>query len=170
MATGTQRVRVIYGGPWDPDVIAAELGERPLDLRPVLSPVLTVDGLIEDDATEWLAYVYAKTGGTKTAKSYAESLRMYASFLVDRNCSLRGATNAHLIDYVNYRTVDDDTRVSGTTWYRDRSTIRPFHEWLRETYGIEVPFTVDVVRTPDGPKISMREGRNVARKSADGTP
>ena len=97
VAPRTSRVRVIYGGPWDPDVLADVLGERPHDLRPVLSPVLTVDGLVEEDATEWLAYVRAKTGGTTTAKSYAESLRAYASFLLDKNCSLRGATNAHKI-------------------------------------------------------------------------
>ena len=170
VAPRTSRVRVIYGGPWDPDVLADVLGECPHDLRPVPSPVLTVDGFVEEDATAWLAYVYAKTGGTTTAKSYAESLAVYASFLLDRNCSLRGATNPHLVAYVKYRTVADDTRVSGNTWYGDRNVIREFHEWLRETHEIELPFTLDVVRTPNGPKLSMREGRNVARKSADGTP
>lgn len=143
------------------------LGERPHDLRPVLAPVLTVDGLIEDDATEWLAYVHARTGGTKTGKSYAESICVYAAFLIDRNCSLRGATNAHLVGYVNYRTVDDATRVSGTTWYRDRNVIKQFHEWLRETNGIEVPFTVDVVRTPPSFTNALERNNHTKRPQHD---
>lgn len=170
VAPRNPRAKVTWGGRWEPGSLADVLGELPHDVHPVLSPILTVDGLVEEDATAWLAYVCARTGGTKTAKTYAESLCVYASFLLGRNCSLRGATRDHVVEYVNYRTVDEDTRVSGTTWYKDRTVIRGFHEWLRDTHGIELPFTLDVVPTPTGPKLSMREGRNVARKSADGTP
>ncbi|WP_284989486.1 site-specific integrase [Arthrobacter sp. efr-133-TYG-120] len=169
MADDSPRVKVVYGGSWDETVVALALGEPPIPVSPVLSPVLTVDGLIESDATEWLAHVFERTGGTKTSAAQADRICVLAEFLLEKNCSLRGATRKHIVAYVKHRTVSD-ARVSGATWHRDRSAIKPFYEWLRETYGIPLPFTLDVIHTPWGQKTSMREGRNVPRNSAAGTP
>ncbi|NUU06367.1 hypothetical protein [Leifsonia sp. C5G2] len=75
-----RRVEMQRGGTWDPAVIEDILGVPPLNVRPVDSPVITIDGQIEPDATGWLANVTARTGGphsTKTAESYAESLRIF---------------------------------------------------------------------------------------------
>ncbi|WP_420898067.1 site-specific integrase [Cryobacterium lyxosi] len=168
-----RRVRIQQGGVWDPDLIEQDLGQPPLDIPPLLAPVLTIDGHIEPDASAWLAYVAARTGGpysTKTSASYAESLSQYVAFLVDRNTSLRGATNRHIVAYVNQRTVNDQTRVAGTTWSRDRTAIKQFYVWLRDTHRIQVPITLDNIRTPRGVVTSMREGRNVPKASAAGTP
>lgn len=168
-----QRVRVIKGGTWNVEMVESELGETPLTVAAVLSPVITVDGFVEADSTEWLALVHGRKAGprtTKTAESYARSLCGYASFLIERNTSLRGATSVLFKAYVNYRTVDPSTRVAGTTWVRDRTAIKQFHEWLRETYGVAMPFTVEFFRTPYGVVSSMREGRNVIKASAAGTP
>jgi hypothetical protein len=75
------------GGAWDPAVVEDTLGVPPLNIRPVDSPVITIDDQIEPDATDWLAFVAARTGGlhsTKTAEPYAESLRIFVQFLTDR--------------------------------------------------------------------------------------
>ncbi|PWB97822.1 site-specific integrase [Salinibacterium hongtaonis] len=167
------RVRIERGGAWDRAVIENELGSPPLDILPVCWPVITVDGQVDSDATGWLAYVAARSGGPgipKTATSYAESLAQFRAFLADRNTSLRGATRAHIVEYVRKRTVDDTTRVSGNTWARDRSAIKQFYEWLRETHCIEPPITIDRLHTSRGTLSSMREGRNVPKSSAAGTP
>lgn len=166
------RVQAYRGGAWSPAVVGSILGTPPLDVRPVTAPIITVDGLVERDATDWLAHVAARTGGpqsTRTAESYAESLRLFIDFLVQRRTTLRGATRRHIVDYVNYRTVEV-TRVSGNTWTRDRTTIKQFYEWLREEHGVEPPITIDYVRTPRGTVSSMREGRNLPKASAAGTP
>lgn len=167
-----RRVGMERGGAWDRAVVEDILGVPPLDIRPVESPVISIDGQIESDATEWLAYVAARTGGphsTKTAESYAESLRLFVQFLTDRNTSLRGATRQHIIDYVNYRTVEI-TRVSGTTWSRDRTAIKQFYEWLREEHSIAPPITIEYVQSPRGTVSSMVEGRSIPKASAAGTP
>jgi site-specific recombinase XerD len=166
-------VRLVRGGSWNAHAIERELGVRPLAVDPVLSPVLTVDGFVESDATEWLAHVHARTGGTnatKTAESYAESLVALTRFLNDQNTSLRGATRLHIVRYVNYRTVNHLTRVAGTTWSRDRTVIKQFYEWLLETHGVALPITLDSIHTTRGDTTSMREGRNIAKASAAGTP
>jgi len=163
-------VRVVQGGAWDAEIVEHELGVPPLDVPPVRSPVLLVDGRVEPDATRWLADVSARTARTATAQSYAESLAQFLTFLRRSNTSLRGATRSHVVAYVNARTVDRTTRVAGTTWMRDRTTIKQFYTWLRETYGVSLPFTIDTVMTPRGPVDSMREGRGVARAAAAGTP
>ncbi|UFN43190.1 site-specific integrase [Nocardioides okcheonensis] len=164
------RVQVIQGGAWDAEVIQDDLGVQPLDLRPVLSPVMFVDGRIEPDATRWLAETHSRTDGTETAQSYGDSLSVWVAHLLRHNSNLRGATRDHLIEYVRVRTVDPDTRVSGNTWKRDRTAIKQFHTWLRETHGVAVPFTLTIVQTPRGPVESMREGRGVPSSAASGTP
>ncbi|MFD1211452.1 hypothetical protein ACFQ36_05295 [Arthrobacter sp. GCM10027362] len=164
------RVRVEYGGSWAADVVERGIGIPPLDIPPVLSPVLSVDGRVEPDATAWLAEVHARTGGTRTAASHAESLQRFAAFLLERNTTLRGALNRHIVDYVRHRTVDAATRVAGATWQRDRTAIKQFYEWLRDTHGIALPITLDTVPTFRGPVASMREGRGVPVDCAAGTP
>lgn len=167
------RVNILRGGLWDVKTVEHSLGVPPLNIAPVQHPVLTIDGYIEPDATAWLAHVTAKTGGpnaTKTGPTYAQSLRQYTAFLLGMKTTLRGATKKHVDAYVKVRTVDEATRVSGAAWRRDRTVIKQFHEWLRETYLIALPFTLDVVHTAYGPKTSMREGRNVVHSSAAGTP
>lgn len=165
------RVQVVRGGTWDAEVVEHDLGVPPLsNLRPVVSPVVFVDGRIEPDATRWLADVHARTDGTETAQSYADSLCGWIGHLLGSNTSLRGATREHLIDYVNVRTVNPPTRVAGTTWKRDRTAIKQFHTWLRRNHGVKVPFTLDILQTPSGPIESMREGRGVAASAASGTP
>lgn len=165
------RVQVVQGGTWDAEVIEDDLGVPPISgLRPVLSPVLLVDGRIEPDATRWLAEVHARTDGTNTAHSYADSLAGWLGHLLRSNTTLRGATRDNLVGYVNVRTVDADTRVAGTTWQRDRTAIKQFHTWLRQTHGVAVPFTLDTIMSPRGIVESMREGRGVPTSAASGTP
>lgn len=165
------RVQVVQGGSWDAEVIERDLGVPPIPgLPPVLSPVMLVDGRIEPDATQWLAEVHARTAGTDTAQSYGDSLSGWIGHLLRSNTSLRGATRDHLIAYVNVRTVAAETRVAGTTWRRDRTTIKQFHTWLRESHGVAAPFTVDTIIGPRGPVESMREGRGVPASAASGTP
>jgi site-specific recombinase XerD len=164
------RVRIEYGGSWDAGAVEQVLGVPPLDIPPVGAPVLSVDGLVEADASTWLVEVHARTGGTKTAKSHAESLQRFASFLLERGTTLRGAHNGHVVDYVRHRTEAAATRVAGATWQRDRTAIKQFYEWLRDRYGTALPFTLDVVPTPGGPVESMREGRGIPAAGAAGTP
>lgn len=57
---GKQRVHILQGGLWDESVVQRCLGVPPLDLPPVMHPVLTIDGFVEQDATSWLAHVYAR--------------------------------------------------------------------------------------------------------------
>ncbi|MDQ0261027.1 site-specific integrase [Sinomonas atrocyanea] len=166
------RVTVVHGGTWDERVVEAELGVLPLKVAPVDWPVMMVDGIVEWDATGWLRYVAERTAGafrTKTARSYSESLRVFVSFLLGRNVSLRGATRSHIVEYVNYRTVADG-RVSGAAWERDRTVIKQFYEWLRETHHVPMPITVEHVNSPWGRCTSMREGRGIPKSSAAGTP
>lgn len=166
------RVELQRGGAWDVAVLESALGTASLPVEPVWSPVITIDGRREPDASDWLSYVAQRTGGpdsTRTAESYAESLRLFTQFLADRNTSLRGAGRHHIIDYVRHRTVES-TRVSGTTWSRDRTTIKQFYEWLREEHSIEPPITIDYIPTPNGLRSSMVEGRNIPKAAAAGTP
>jgi hypothetical protein len=163
-------VQIVRGGTWDAELVERELGVPPLDIDPVLAPVIVIDGQVEPDATQWLAEVHARTAATGTSLAYAESLVQFVSFLQARNSSLRGATRSHIVGYVNARTVNDATRVSGATWGRDRSTLKQFYVWLRETHGVALPITLDTIDTPRGPVESMREGRGVAKSSAAGTP
>ncbi|MFJ5535109.1 hypothetical protein [Streptomyces sp. NPDC093261] len=155
---------------WNAEVVQRALGVDPLPAESVMSPVLLIDGRVEPDASQWLAEVWGRTGGTKTAPTYAEALRGFADFLLDRNATLRGAIREHVVAYVNHRTVDAATRVSGNTWQIDRRAIKQFYLWLRETHGIALPFTLDRIPTARGSVESMREGRNVARVAAAGTP
>src|SRR4051812_43150624 len=76
-----RRARIEYGGGWDASVLEQEFGMPPRAVPAVLSPVFTVDGLVEPDATAWLAHVHARTGGTQTARSHAECLQRFAAFL-----------------------------------------------------------------------------------------
>lgn len=131
---------------------------------------MVIDGQIEPDATQWLAEVHARTAATTTAQSYADSLAQFVTFLQEANTSLRGADHHHIVKYVNQRTVDDETRVSGATWFRDRTTLKQFYTWLRQTHGVDLPITLDTIQTPRGPVESMREGRGVAKAPAAGTP
>lgn len=168
-----QSVEVHRGGTWDRDIVRDVLGVSPHPVRAAASPVIFLNGRIEQDASEWLAFVAARTGGgqhpTKTAETYAESLRQFIRFLTNRNTSLRGATRDHIIEYVEHRTVQL-TRVAGTTWSRDRTAIKQFYEWLREEHGVDPPITIDHIRSPRGTVSSMREGRNIPKASAAGTP
>ncbi|MCG2621657.1 site-specific integrase [Arthrobacter sp. I2-34] len=164
------RVRIEYGGSWDAAAVEQVLGVPPLAVPVVRSPVLSVDGLVEPDATAWLAEVYARTDGTKTAKSHAESLQRFASFLLEHGTTLRGARHGHIVEYVRHRTEDAATRVAGATWQRDRTAIKQFYEWLRDAHGTALPFTLDLVPTPGGPVESMREGRGIPAAGAPGTP
>ncbi|NKX52799.1 site-specific integrase, partial [Arthrobacter deserti] len=164
------RVRIEFGGRWDAGAVGQGLGVPPLEIPPVRSPVVTVDGRVEADASAWLAAVHARTGGTRTAVSHAESLQRFAVFLLGRGTTLRGAGHRDVVEYVRYRTEDAATRVAGATWQRDRSAIKQFYEWLRDTHGTALPFTLEVIPTVRGPVASMREGRGITAASAAGTP
>lgn len=164
------RVVVVQGGEWNTSIVEQDLGVPALSVEPILSPMILVDGRVEPDASRWLAEVHARTDGTETASSYAESLAGWIQHLLRCNTSLRGATRKHVVAFVKARTVDINTRVAGTTWRRDRTAIKQFHTWLRETHNVAVPFTIDLVVTPRGPIESMREGRGVAAAAASATP
>lgn len=165
------RVGVHKGGAWDPSIVRRVLGVVPHDLPPVSAPVITIDGIIENDATAWLREVDARSGlrRTKTALTRADSLRAFLNYVLAQNTSIRGATNAHIIGYIRTRTTGP-RRVSGNTIASDRSTIRGFYEWLRDERGIPLPITLDELRTPNGPVLSMREGRGIPKASAAQTP
>ena len=170
MGRRVQVAQVVQGGQWDVVFVERELCVPPLPIPPVLAPVLTVDGQVGPDASQWLAEVHARTAGTLTAQTYADSLAQFAAFLQRANTSLRGATRDHVIRYVNARTVESATRVSGSTWALDRAAIKQFYLWLRQTHGVALPFTLDTVTTPRRPVESMREDRGVAKAAAAGTP
>jgi hypothetical protein len=74
---------------------------------------------------------------------------------------------SHIVEYVNHRTVHA-TRIFGTAWERDRTVIKQFYEWLRETHHIEMPITVEYVDIPRGKVSSMREGRGIPKTCAAG--
>ncbi|WP_309887359.1 site-specific integrase [Curtobacterium sp. 320] len=165
------RVRVHRGGGWDVEVVQRTLGVVPHVVPPVTAPVITIDGIVEDDASAWLREVDARTGlrKTKTAITRADNLRTFLHYITAHNTSLRGATNAHIIEYINTRTTGPN-RVSGNTIASDRATIRGFYEWLRDERGIPLPITIDELRTANGPVLSMREGRGIPKASAAQTP
>lgn len=165
------RVRVHRGGDWDVQVVERALGVVPHVVPPVRAPVITIDGIVENDASAWLREVDARSGlrKTRTAITRADSLRTFLHYITAQNTSLRGATNAHIVGYINTRTTGPN-RVSGNTIASDRATIRGFYEWLRDERGIPLPITLDELRTPKGPVLSMREGRGIPKASAAQTP
>lgn len=51
------RVRVHRGGGWDVEVVQRTLGVVPHVVPSVTAPVITIDGIVEDDASAWLREV-----------------------------------------------------------------------------------------------------------------
>lgn len=164
----TRRVEVVRGGAWNAEVVERDLGVRPLPVRVLDSPVLLVDGRVEPDATDWLREKHIR--GRTTADTYAAALALFVEFFVERKTTLRAARRTDVIDYVNRRTVDDDTRVSGSTFSKDRTVIKGFYEWLQVTHHVPLPITIDVLPSQHGVVTSMREGRGVPKATSDGTP
>ncbi|MBF4603991.1 site-specific integrase [Curtobacterium sp. VKM Ac-2884] len=166
------RVGLHHGGEWDNATVRGVLEVDPLDVKPLEAPALSVDGLLEPDATAWLRHVASRSfrnRATTTPMTRAQSLRGLLQFLTERNVSLRGATNQHILEYINSR-IDGPHRVSGNTLANDRTAIKQFYEWLREEHNVPLPITIDQLKSPRGPVSSMREGRGIPTASAASTP
>lgn len=81
------RVRVHRGGDWDVRVVERTLGVVPHVVPPVTAPVISIDGVVENDASAWLREVDARSGPrkTRTATTRADSLRSFLHYITAQN-------------------------------------------------------------------------------------
>ncbi len=173
-------IKVIRPVTVDPSVIERVMGVVPLDVEHVDAPSIWVDGAFHPSASRWLFRKYRLRPVDATIKSHAARLSNYISFLRDE-CGLVGneqstsdvfmASAEDLRKFYRARQFTPETKVSSASWQAQLSTIKQFHEFLRDTYRLPLPFRLESFLNPVGMRVtSAVELRPRTRVGSRGTP
>ncbi|KJE77943.1 hypothetical protein [Ferrimicrobium acidiphilum] len=173
-------VRVIRPVAVDPEVIERVLGVTPHEVEHVDAPSILVDGEFHVAASRWLLRKYRLRPVEATIKSHAARLALYIAWLRN-DCGLAGndqwyadvfvVSEEQVRRYYRLRQFDPKTRVSSSAWQAQLSTIKQFHEFLRDTYRVPLPFHIESFLNPVGMRVtSATELRPRMRDGSRGTP
>lgn len=161
----------------DVELLSALLGEQPLPVPTVHTPVILVDGRIHTAASAFLATRAARARATQQAT--AESLAHWIHWLRtqrghigpdEASSDVFAATEEDLHDYHADRQFRPGPwRVEATTWRRHLSAIKQFHEYARQRYGLALPFTLHDAYTASGHAVKTTGLSPRVRRSSAGT-
>lgn len=153
------------------------LGEAPLPVPTVHTPVIFVDGRIHTAASAFLATRAAKARATQQAT--AESLAYWIHWLRterghvgpdEATSDVFAATEEDLHDYHADRQFRPGPwRVEATTWRRHLSALKQFHEYARQRYGLPLPFTLHDTYTASGHVVKSTGLSPRVRRTSAGT-
>jgi hypothetical protein len=152
-------VRIVKPKKVDPQVIERLLGSAPLPVEHVDSPSILVDGEFHAAANRWLRRKYLLRPVKASIESHASRLCVYISYLRNdlgldhpdqRKADVFAVNEDGVHTFYRSRQFDRDTAVSSATWASQLSTIKQFHEFLRDTYGMPVPFGIRNFINPAG--------------------
>lgn len=173
-------IRVVRPVAVDEEAVHRLLGEAPLRVEHIEAPSVMVDGRYHIAACRWLLRKYQMRPVIDTVGSHARRLKLWIEFLRNERgldapsqfaADVFVATEDDAFAYYRARQFDESSRVDSNTWRSQLSTIKQFHEWLRDTYGVPLPFSISTFRLPSGQQVSSaRELRPRRRTSSRGTP
>jgi site-specific recombinase XerD len=155
----TSTVRVVRPVAVEPATIVRLLGAPGLPVEHVRSPSILVDGRFHSAAGRWLRRRHNIRPVEATTSTHARRLAGYIRYL--RNvrgldhpdewqADVFAASEDDIRALYRARQYDRDTRVSSNAWRGELSTIKQFHEFAREVYGIPIPFRVVTFTNPAG--------------------
>ena len=129
------------------------------DLKPPSGPWITVDDYVHSAGTLWLRSIFGECSD-QTLRMHAGNLRQWIDFLVNEqrlNKPDEFASDVFVaadeVDHKHHflafkafmlseRPADQGGPVGGPRWNQILSTVKPFHEWLHATAGVELPFNL----------------------------
>ncbi|MFO8076839.1 MAG: hypothetical protein R6T85_12060 [Egibacteraceae bacterium] len=173
-------VRVVRPKPIDRDALERLLGEPPLAIEHIDAPSIVVDDRYHLAACRWLLRKQRLRPVDGTVLAHARRLALWIAYLRHERgrdhpepfaADVFAATEDDMAAYYRARQFNDETRVSSATWRAQLSTIKQFHEYLRDTYGLALPFALSKFRTPAGTTVtSAHDLRPRTRTGSRGTP
>jgi len=176
----TSGVRVVAARQVDRERIEELIADKPLPVEHVDSPSILVDGRFHTAACAWLRRKHALRPVEATIRSHAYRLAKYIAFLRSErgldhpdewSADVFAATADDLRALYRDRQFTQATRVSSASWRAQLSTIKQFHEFLKEVYQVPLPFQLTAFTTPDGfSGTSVSELRPRTRTGSRGTP
>ena len=156
---GASQVKVAYPTAVSPGRIRSLLRVDPLPVEHVTSPSIMVDGRFHTAACRWLRRKYLIRPVDATVRSNASRLAGYISYLRnerglnhpdERQADVFAAGEDDVRAFYRSRQFTPQTAVSSSAWAAQLSTLKQFHEFLRATYGIQVPFRLVTFTNPAG--------------------
>lgn len=176
----TSTVRVVRPIALDEVMLASLLGEPPVSVEHVTSPSILVNGRFHEAASRWLRRKYLLRPIESTVNSHASRLARYIAYLrnarglnhpSERHADLFAATDDDVRAFYRALQFDQDTAVSSATWRAQLSTLKQIHEFLREAYGVPLPFRLVTFTNPVGVKATTAiELRARTRQGSSGVP
>jgi len=138
-------------------VVEQEIGQPPLPVAPVTTPVIFVDYRVHTASAAWLASRPAKA--PRTLIEDAKNLGYWIGYLRDTHglthpdeahADVFAATEEHLLSYYARCNHDPHHRLSADGWKRRLSVIKQFHEYAHQRYRLPLPFTPRTVHLRTG--------------------
>ena len=176
----TSTVKVVRPIELDDKVLAALLGEPPILVEHITSPSILVYGRFHEAASRWLRRKYLLRPVESTVNSHASRLARYIAYLRnerglnhpdERHADLFAATDDDVRAFYRALQFNQDTAVSSATWRAQLSTLKQVHEFLREAYGVPLPFRMVTFTNPVGVKgTTAIELRARTRQGSSGVP
>jgi hypothetical protein len=173
-------VNVVPPRPIDHDLLGQMLGEPPLRVEHVDSPSILVDGRYHTAASHWLRRKHQRRPVMDTTVAHARRLAAWIEYLrvvrhridpAEHRSDVFAADEEDLLTYYRARQYDQDTQVSSSTWQAQRSTLKQFHEFLRRSYNVPLPFDLERINLPDGRNVQAIAGLRPRRRTGSrGTP
>ncbi|MFE7330759.1 hypothetical protein ACFU8W_38625 [Streptomyces sp. NPDC057565] len=176
----TSSVIVLPGRSPDLDLLNRALGAVPLPVEAVAAPSIMVDGRFHTAACRWLKRRHDSKPVSETSVAHARRLVTYIQFLRDERHRIHpdefrsdvfATTAEDLKAFYRQRQYDPEKLVASSTWKDQRVTIKLFHQFLLNTYGVPLPFTLRRVFLKSGQSVEAMEGLQPRRRAGSrGTP
>ena len=138
---------------WDRSFDDLQERERALSISESQPILLRPDGSIDGDVLAYLHDYSFQRLASQTQLAYATDLKVYFSFLWDREVDWFAATPRTLRAYAGWRLVDpaNSRTVHDTRFARELASIRRFYDWaVREGKMTASPVELRAFRLPDG--------------------
>jgi len=155
-------------------------GVDPLPVEHVKAPSIMIDGRFHVAGSRWLRRKYLFRPVDATVRSHADRLANYIAYLRNERglvhpdqyqSDVFAVTEPDIRAFYRARQFTPETAVSSPTWRAQLSTIKQFHEFLREVYGLAIPFRVLTFTNPAGyASTTAPDLRPRTRVASSGTP
>lgn len=142
-----------------------------------------VDGCFHIAASRWLRRIYLLRPVEATIHTHAARLAQYIGYLrndlglvhVDQfQSDVFAVSEEGVQSFYRARQFTKESAVSSSTWRGQLSTIKQFHEFLRDSYGLAIPFRIFTFVNPVGQKatsaMDLRPRTKVASSGVPITP
>ena len=155
-------------------------GVDSLPVEHVTAPSIMIDGRFHVAGSRWLRRKYLLRPVEATVRSHADRLAHYIAYLGNERglvhpdqyqSDVFAATEADIRAFYRARQFTPETAVSSATWRAQLSTIKQFHEFLREVFGLAIPFRVLTFTNPAGyASTTAPDLRPRTKVASSGTP